>query len=677
LCCKLLFLKLKIYFLVFIIISCSKPSVKNAQENDVIKILSLSENTTLNLSARMSYTLEIEKKLMGNRNDSIYRANLYRVANNYFNLYELDKLKHLSFLLREKAIISNDEFHLGVSYMLIGNFYQESSINDSSFYYFTKAEKIFKKINNDKLGEVYYNKGLTEYYCNDYLGSESSLINALRISNNKNLYKLKFDVYMLIAANSMALKNYKESLIYNKLALKVHYEHKLQSHFKAKIQAHIGVVYIHLGQYSEAIKRFELALEEQNLIIKDPLVYTYSIDNLAYSNFKLKNYNQLPQLYFRAAKIRDSLNINQGQNYNRLYLSEYYAAIKDTVKSSQYAHEAYALSKEYKAPNDMLQVLKQLSKIEPQHALKYSNDYIRISDSVYQLERETRNKFAKIAFETEEITQEKDTALTHKSIYSGIALTVFLVGFLIFIIIHQKNKHKEMFFLQQQQKNNDEIYQLIQLQHHKVEEARLIEKQRIAQELHDGIMNKLAYTRFNLHLLTKKNDDKAFSKCATYIDGIQDIEKEIRDIAHDLNNHVFSKNSSFKNALITLFNEQKEIIKAKFHIELNDEINWELLKENVKIHIFRMFQELLQNIAKHAKSNNVIISAAINKEILFLEVYDDGEGFSLKGKKKGIGLQNIYARVKQCGGAINIISNKGQGTKVIIKLPIQKEIKIV
>jgi DNA-binding protein H-NS len=65
-----------------------------------------------------------------------------------------------------------------------------------------------------------------------------------------------------------------------------------------------------------------------------------------------------------------------------------------------------------------------------------------------------------------------------------------LVGILLFIIIHQRTKQKEMRLLQDQQKANEEIYQLIQNQQTKIDEGRQIEKKRIAQDLHDGIMNR-------------------------------------------------------------------------------------------------------------------------------------------------------------------------------------------
>ena len=88
----------------------------------------------------------------------------------------------------------------------------------------------------------------------------------------------------------------------------------------------------------------------------------------------------------------------------------------------------------------MLKSLKQLSKVDPKNTLKYSQEYIRISDSMQLLERQTRNKFAKIAYETEEITKEKEEAVKRNWIISGIATGLLLILGLLFIIKIQQTK---------------------------------------------------------------------------------------------------------------------------------------------------------------------------------------------------------------------------------------------
>jgi signal transduction histidine kinase len=83
-----------------------------------------------------------------------------------------------------------------------------------------------------------------------------------------------------------------------------------------------------------------------------------------------------------------------------------------------------------------------------------------------------------------------------------------------------------------------------------------------------------------------------------------------------------------------------------------------------------MLQEALNNCNKHAQAENIVVSILNRESHILLEIYDDGIGFSFKQKKKGIGLQNIFSRAKTCGGLVEIKSNKGAGTTIIITIPI-------
>ena len=185
----------------------------------------------------------------------------------------------------------------------------------------------------------------------------------------------------------------------------------------------------------------------------------------------------------------------------------------------------------------------------------------------------------------------------------------------------------------------------------------------------DGIMNRLASTRLNLHILNEKSDTLTIKKCIPFINGIQNIEKEIRNIAHDLNKDVFVNTDSFLAVVDSLFEEQKKLFKTNCHLEIEKKINWDDIESSKKIHIYRIMQEALNNINKHAKANNIVASILDHDKYLLMEVFDDGIGFSVNRKKKGIGLQNIYARTKAFKGIIEIKSFKEIGTTLIITIP--------
>jgi hypothetical protein len=123
-----------------------------------------------------------------------------------------------------------------------------------------------------------------------------------------------------------------------------------------------------------------------------------------------------------------------------------------------------------------LEGLKNLILISPLKTSAYSQQYIRISDSLQLAERKNRNKFARIAFETEEITSEKDEAIKQKWIISAAAATLLLLGTMLFIIKMQRAKQKELVLIHERQKSDESIYQLIDTQQIKIDQGRLAEK---------------------------------------------------------------------------------------------------------------------------------------------------------------------------------------------------------
>lgn len=130
------------------------------------------------------------------------------------------------------------------------------------------------------------------------------------------------------------------------------------------------------------------------------------------------------------------------------------------------------MAKDSKLTKDILISLKQLSSLDIKKAVEYSQEYLKINDSLHLTERKIRNKFARIEYETEELALEKDKLVEQKSLLIYIAIGIFLVAIVIFIIRYQLSKAKELRLLQQQQKANEEIYKLMIDQQQKIEEGK-------------------------------------------------------------------------------------------------------------------------------------------------------------------------------------------------------------
>ena len=105
-------------------------------------------------------------------------------------------------------------------------------------------------------------------------------------------------------------------------------------------------------------------------------------------------------------------------------------------------------------------------------------------------------------------------------------------------------------------------------------------------------------------------------------------------------------------------------------MELDDYINWGAITTLTGINIYRILQEIIQNTIKHAKAKTLKFSFSLDKNILIKVIEDDGVGFNVKKKSKGIGLKNITSRLKKINGNITINSKINVGTIQVLKIPI-------
>jgi len=351
-------------------------------------------------------------------------------------------------------------------------------------------------------------------------------------------------------------------------------------------------------------------------------------------------------------------------------LAGYYLTHNNRDKAKFYAFKAYEISIVYKRYDDQLETLLLLSKIENGNtALAYTQKYIALNDSLQKEERAIRNKFARIKYETDEIQARNVQISRERMLFLGLAIGLGVTAFLVYVIISQRAKNKELKFNQEQQQANEEIYNLMLSQQDKIDEGRSQEKKRISEDLHDGILGRLFGTRLSLDSLNFSTDAEAVKNRSQYIDELKSIEQEIRRISHDLNAD-FVTGSGYLDIVETLIENQTEAYQLSYDFIHKDEIDWEGVNNKTKIHFYRMIQESLQNIYKHANASHVDISFEIEQGKIKLNITDDGEGFVVTKAKKGIGLKNIKSRVDELKGELFINSQIDTGTSISISVPL-------
>lgn len=665
------------FILGLLILGCTKKKEDFSKKSisDTLDIyLKLANEDSLPYKKRLDYNKKAYAVLVNQGNDSLNRINLFKVANRYFNMSNLEEYQKTSRILVEKSKEGKDTLSTAKAYTYLGDYYTNTSGKDSAFAYYTKAEKLYRKLNDKvSLGGIYINIAILRSLEKDYSGSELSAIQALNVLRDTNEKAKIYDAYNILGFISVELKDYDKSIEYHEKALDLVNKYNLNNefHLSATSLNNIGNVYQNQNKHSEAIKKFNEALQDTNLFNDKPVLYATLIDNLAYSKFKLKQYSELPDLFYESLKIRDSLKLNSGVIFNKLHLSEYFAQKKDTLKSQQYAQEALKLARDTKNYTDILISLKQLGVVDPKKSSIYSEEYIKINDSLQNAERKSKDKFARIEYETDEIILQNDKlAEQNRNILFFFGLVV-MIGVLLFVIKNQRTKTKELMLKQAQQKANEDIYNLMLFQQNKIDEGRINEKIRIAQELHDGILGRLFGTRLNLDSLNKRQDEAAIASRNNYLVELKNIEQDIREISHDLNREKHALNNNFIGIINNLIEQQETLSDAKISFVVDMEIDWEKVENYIKINLYRILQEALQNINKYAEAKNIKIEIVKADKLLKMSVSDDGVGFPVSKKSKGIGLQNMLSRANACDGIFELKSKPGKGTTIVIILPME------
>ena len=248
---------------------------------------------------------------------------------------------------------------------------------------------------------------------------------------------------------------------------------------------------------------------------------------------------------------------------------------------------------------------------------------------------------------------------------------------LLFVVRAQRARTRELLFKQTQQKANEEIFNLMMSQQSIIDESRNKEKKRLAQDLHDGILGRMFGLRLNLDSLNSSTDPDAVQKRHELLNELKTIEQDIREISHDLYREKMVLINNFVSIVHNLLEEQKTSHEANVVYHIDTKIDWDKIGNAIKINLYRILQEGLQNINKYANANNIKVDISGNAENVYLKIKDDGIGFDVNKKSKGIGMQNMISRTHDCQGIIDINSKKGQGTKIIITVPLETKQQIV
>ncbi len=508
-----------------------------------------------------------------------------------------------------------------------------------------------------------------------------------RAGDSLNMYQIVTDLGRLYCGSEYFLEAIK---LFDQV--KAFADRNLDTLLSAKMLQQIGEIYIAKGQYQEAAQYLEDA-SQLNLSIRDTLLST--INQLTITAITGRK--------SRAVTAPDSLNIAltrfDSVRYKSFLPSLHLHVGMYNMHAGKYKLAMYYLSHGLSlAGNDIFAkralYRKQVECYELMEdfpsALEVMKIYSSFSDSLNEASKtasmqETMLKYMDIERETELQEMARDRNITVlKSRMQKVLSYALLVGVVIMLIVsyviirsYQQRLNSNQIIARQ----NEEITarKINELEsNRKIEtissmlQGQEVERERIARDLHDSLGGLLSTVKLHFDAIQTKvpdlTDQKEYNKAYNLLDAACN---EVRTISNNMQPGALLKLGivpAIKDLVNRIESEETPHIEFLNYGTLND------LPIGVNLNIFRIVQELLYNSLKHAQAKEILIQLIRNDEDLEIMVEDDGIGFDPKSVKKGMGTENVAARVNFLQGEISIHTDKGVGTTTTITIPYSKEI---
>ena len=549
---------------------------------------------------------------------------------------------------------------------------------DSAIFYFLELLTRKKKEQHPEgllqdlitLGMLYNEKG-------DYREAQDQLVEALRLAELKKDSIFILNLCTQIGQVYASHESWQKAIEYNSRAIEMAKDKKmvlaLAENYKNR-----GTVYAQMDSIELAIEDFKNGLQSYR-----ELNHKINVAALQLALGKLfqtqKNYLESKRYLQNALELRTGEDDALGHRKTLELLGELELEQNNPEQAILHLKKSLAISQQMNHGNGIRKSHDLLAQ-----AFSQTNDYKKAffhykafnaaNDSIVSIENNRMINEIELQYKNDSILLakqaeiEKNEEQIEKRNYQlafSIAAIIFLLSlgvFLYFIYLKNKQLNQQKLGALRQEQKNQKLEAVM--------EGEERERKRLARDLHDGLGTLLATVKLQINAL--ENDapqliqsSSNYQKAEQYID---EACRTIREISHNLMPTVLDQNG-LEDALRGLC----YTVGALNQINI-DYIPFGLenpLPDQAKLAIYRITQELLRNVVKHAHAENVIVQLTYEDQQLELIVEDDGMGFNEEqmAKEKGIGLDNIYSRVSLLGGEVSIDSNVGEGTSFLVTIP--------
>lgn len=388
----------------------------------------------------------------------------------------------------------------------------------------------------------------------------------------------------------------------------------------------IGDLYFTMGKPEQAIPYLKQCVDMKGGVI-DPYYRNMAVFTLGEVYYAMGNMQEAERNFLQSLKDAQQYGIGRDLIEGNRKLALIYAGKKDYAKA--FAHQfAYAQI------NDSLrskQVMENVQRLEVRY---------RTSEKDRELLKSKLH------------IKQQEQSLRSKNMIILLSVALVLILALTFLVVYNRIRQRQRILLRDEQIR--EMKALMQGE----EKERI----RLAQELHDGIGGMLAAVNMNMQVARKAG----FAHKDELLDimyMIGDTAEEVRKTSHNLMPSALMRENleeALQHYCSNINHDASLCIDLHVHGDINS------LQPTYKTVVFRIVQELLQNVIKHAGATHVIVSLERVGNALTLMVEDNGAGFDSKVIAGGFGLENLKFKVKALNGDLQIQSEPGTGTSITI-----------
>ena len=553
---------------------------------------------------------------------------------------------------------------LGVVYRDLGEFEKSKALSKEALV-LTKDSII--------VASAYNNIGVTNRNLGLYDESIEYYLKALHIYEAKKMTK-----EMAVTNNNIGLvysyNNLNDKAIEYHLKAKVEFEKLNDQKGISEVYNNIAIIYANEGDLKKALDYFKYSLEIETAL-NDPKGIAESVNNVGAVYYYMEEIDSALTYFQKSVVIEKTIEnyVGVGASYNNI--AQVLIEKNLVSEAKKYIDSAYYYSVKYKSATDIQTALVNYSefyqaKNDSKKALEYFKDYIKVKDSVLNLE--TNSKIAELEIQYQTKKKENEILLQKADILNkeqglktknyqiigliGLALVLSLFGYLLY----NQQKHKNL-----QLKKESELKEaLVKIEtQNKLQEQRL----RISRDLHDNIGAQLTFIissldnlKYGFKLPDNLNDKlkyiTAFTSSTIYelrdtIWAMNKSEITFEDLQSRISNFIEKANKS-SHAVTFNFNVDKELKNHKMFTSVQG------------MNVYRIIQEAINNALKYADATQIDIDFSLNNGIFEMTISDNGIGFDLDQVALGNGINNMKKRAHELEAEFEITSQLNNGTTI-------------